>query len=72
MDVITSTRKRRYRRRVRCGIKVLAVEVNYHRLVEALLESTRLTDTQALDQNMVAAEAAAVLGEWAERWVGEK
>lgn len=62
-------RKARQRAAERAGIKRLKIEANYHRIVEALLRSTRLTEAEALDKKLVEAEVAEVLAEWASAWL---
>lgn len=54
-------RKREQRRMDKAKTKKLRIEMHYHRIVEALLISTRLTEAQALDQAKVEAEVAEVL-----------
>lgn len=73
--VITTTfgpdtiRKRRLRRRARDGKAVLKVEVNIDKLIDAMLESRRLSESDALDRRKVEADAALVLAEWAAQWL---
>jgi hypothetical protein len=42
--------------------------VNEHELAEALLQSRRLTDAQALDRSRIEAELASIISEWIRRW----
>jgi hypothetical protein len=65
-------KKRRYRRRLREGRVVLRVEVAECPLAEALIVAGRLTNRQAVDRGELEAAAAAVLTEWAARWLGRK
>ncbi len=65
-------RKRRERARHRMGLRVLDIETNYFRAVEALIASTRLTDVEALDQKNVEAALGEVVAEWANLWLDQK
>jgi hypothetical protein len=62
-------RKRRQRLRAKNGRRILRVEIDYHPIIEALLVSTRLTETEALDQHKIEAAAAELLAEWAGHWL---
>jgi len=64
-----TARKREQRRRERLGRLQLTVELDRQRFLLALLESQRLTEQQALDDDLVAAEAAELLAEWADHWL---
>lgn len=61
-------RQRRYRRRQRRGQTVYPVSGD-HRLLLALIEAGRLQPEDTLDRDRVAGEIAAVVAEWADRWV---
>jgi hypothetical protein len=65
-------RKHRDRTLDREGRKKLKVTPHYHRLIEAFLRSARLTETEALSEAKVEAEATAVLEEWTAHWLAEK
>ena len=63
--------KRRQRRLEDCGRKRLHIETHYFRAVEALLESTRLTEAEALDQANVKTALGDVLDEWVAQWLNK-
>jgi hypothetical protein len=62
-------KKRRYRRRLRDGLVVLRVEVAECELAEAMIAAGRLSPGAAVDRSELEAAAAAVLTEWAARWL---
>jgi hypothetical protein len=43
-------KQRHYRKRLRCGMAVLRVELPVDQVIEALLRAERLTELQALDR----------------------
>jgi hypothetical protein len=59
---------RRWRARQRAGLIVLKVPALEYDLVQAMIESERLTPAAALDRRKVEQAAASILMEWAERW----
>lgn len=63
-----AARQRRYRARTRQGHAMLRVKVQYHEVVAALLESTRLTEAEALDRKRVESAVSDVLRDWADKW----
>jgi hypothetical protein len=60
--------KRRYRQRLRDGVRVLRVPVHEARLIEALLRSRRLSEDEALDPVRVQREVAGIVVDWIARW----
>ena len=63
--------QRRYRQHQKCGEQVLPVLIG-PRVVEAMLASGRLEDVASRNRRKVAAEAAAVLEEWAAIWLAAR
>jgi hypothetical protein len=63
-----ATIKRRYRQRLRAGIRVLRIPVHETRLIEALLRSRRLNESEALDPARVQHEVELILADWVQRW----
>lgn len=61
-------KKRRQRARARLGQVVLRVVVHEHELIEALLETGRITERDALCRQNVEAAAAHVLKTFIARW----
>jgi hypothetical protein len=61
-------RQKNYRRRRRHGAAVLAVEVQFDALVEAMVSSGRLTPEQALSRHEVEQQVSAIVEDWRQRW----
>jgi len=64
-----AARQRRRRQRAQNGLCCFKVEGNHDRLVSALLEAGRLTEAEALHHDAVERELAAILQQWADRWL---
>jgi hypothetical protein len=64
-----AARQREFRRRQRHGLVVLPIEVDRDRVILALLASGRLSESEGLDPERVAAAVGEVLREWTERWL---
>ena len=64
-----AVRQRRARERRKRGQIVLRIAVPEHDVIEALLRSKRLSEDQALRRAQVETAAAAVLQDWAARWL---
>jgi hypothetical protein len=47
---------------------VVRVRINYHATIEALLASSRISETGALDRAQVEAAISEIVVEWARRW----
>lgn len=62
-------RQRRRRQRDRRGIAVLAVEVNYYKLVSAILRNGSLTEAEALSKENVARIAGRMIEEVIALWL---
>jgi hypothetical protein len=62
-------RQRRYYARRRSGRCVLPVEVDHDRVILALLESSRLSEEEALRRELVTRAVAEIVEEWAARWL---
>jgi hypothetical protein len=62
-------RQRRFRERDRCGLIVLPIEVNHHRLIEAILKNGSLTEAETLSRDNVARVAAGMLEEVIRLWL---
>ena len=60
-------RQRRRRERERRGEEVLRIPVRTNPVVEALLNSARLTEDEALDKLKIEAAVSQIIAEWAER-----
>ncbi len=60
-------RQRRRRERERRGEEVLRIPVRTNPVVEALLNSARLTEDEALDKQQIEAAVSQTIAEWAER-----
>lgn len=60
----SAARQRRYRARARRGEAVLRVRANYFDLIDALVESTMLSEGEALDREKVETAVAEVLATW--------
>jgi hypothetical protein len=61
-------RQRAYKRRQRDGEAVLRVVVDEYALIDALIESGRLSEADGLDRSKVEAAAEEVLRDWVARW----
>ena len=61
-------RQRRSRQRRRRGEAVLKVSVKVDRLVHALIDSDRLTESEAADPAKVAAAASSMIDYWSKWW----
>jgi hypothetical protein len=62
-------RQRIYRARSRRGQAVLRVKVNFYAVAEALIQSERLSCSEAEDRAKIEAELAQVVAEWAKIWL---
>jgi hypothetical protein len=60
----SAARQRRYRARARRGEAVLRVRANYFDLINGLVESTILSEGEALDRAKVETAVAEVLQTW--------
>jgi hypothetical protein len=63
--VTRAQRQRRYRARQRQGRSVVRVDVNAWILAEALMARGKLTESQALDRELLARAIGEHLDEWA-------
>jgi hypothetical protein len=65
-DIITAVAHRKRRERIRDALELETYEIETHRgrLIEAMLDSGRLTEAEALDQSKVEAEVTAIIEEW--------
>jgi hypothetical protein len=61
-------KKARYRARQRDGVIVLQIEIGEHALAEAMIESERLSERDALDRAKLVGAVELVLSEWCARW----
>ena len=61
-------RQRKYRRRCRDGAVVLRPAVPLYPLVEALIQTKRISEQAALDRSEIDKAAAQLLIDFAERW----
>ena len=61
-------RQQRARARRRNGVAVVRVEIPFDEVVHALLNSTRLTETEALRPADIERALAEVITDWAGRW----
>jgi hypothetical protein len=68
----SAARQRRARQRAKDGRAILRLEVDEHLIVSALLDSTRLTEAQALDRRLVERECRDILHEWARIWTRDR
>jgi hypothetical protein len=64
-------RQARWRARVRNGRAIFKLDLFHDRVVEALIVSRRLTEDAALRRELVERELAAVIEQWAERWLAK-
>jgi hypothetical protein len=62
--VSAAIRQRRRRERERRGEEVLRIPVRTNPVIEALLNSARLTEDEALDRRKVEEAVAAIIAEW--------
>lgn len=68
MAMTPAQRQKLRRARARRGKAVLRPSVDYFAFIDVLLESTRLTEQEALDRRKVDEAAAAVLEDWIAKW----
>lgn len=69
---LRAKRQARWRQRQRCDAAVLTVEVpSYHKLVNALLVTGALSDSEGLDRKEVARALGAQVAAWAAGWDGK-
>jgi hypothetical protein len=61
-------RQAAYKARQRQGEAILAVRCNYHAVIEALLDSNRISESDALDRHKVEEAVADLVRDWALRW----
>ena len=64
-----AARQRRRRARQKRGLVCVRLEIEHDEVVEALIRSGRLTEDAALRLPLVERALAAVLAEWARRWL---
>jgi hypothetical protein len=69
--VDTRRRQARWRARVREGRAIFKLELLHDRVIEALIVSRRLSEDAALRRSEVERELAAVVEQWAERWLAK-
>jgi len=69
--VATRRRQARWRARVREGRAIFKLELPHDRVIEALIVSRRLSEDAALRRSEVERELAAVVEQWAERWLAK-
>jgi hypothetical protein len=67
-----AARARRHRTREKRGEVVLRLPVVEHQVAEALLAFGRLDERAALDRGRVERALAAVLEQWAVRWIKQE
>jgi len=65
----TRRRQAKWRARVRDGRACYRLDVDRDRAIEALIVSGRLSEDGALRRELVERELAAVVEQWAERWL---
>lgn len=63
-----AARARRHRWRRRNGLSPRIVDVNEHALAEALILSSRLSETEALRPELVERELSALIADFIARW----
>jgi hypothetical protein len=63
-----SARQRRHRRRAKAGKVIFAIEADEYTIIEALVQSRRLTRDEALRRSLVNAALSRFLDDWAARW----
>jgi hypothetical protein len=61
-------RQRAYRQRASRGEVCLKVNVNYFSTIDALIASSRISESDALDRTKVEAAIAVVLVDWTNKW----
>jgi hypothetical protein len=66
---LNAARQQRYRIRRRRGETALKVAVPGNAVIEALILSGRLTETEALSRGLVEQKLATVVTDWAARWL---
>ena len=62
-------RARRSRQRKRCGVISVRLDVCQRDVIEALIESERLTEEQSRDQRLVERELALLIADFTSRWI---
>ena len=64
-----AVRSRRKRVRRKQGMASFRVEAHEHRLAEALILSTRLTEAEALQRPLIERELGLLIDDWIEKWM---
>jgi hypothetical protein len=65
----TRRRQAKWRARIRDGRAVYKLDVDRDRVIEALIVSGRLSEDAALRRSEIERELAAVVEQWATRWL---
>jgi hypothetical protein len=64
-----AVRSRRKRARRKQGMASFRIEAHEHRLAEALILSTRLSEDEALQRPLIERELGFLIDDWIEKWM---